>query len=134
MKDTWTDNSKVVSRLLDVYEKHGNIIVATDFDDTVFGYTEADSVHDKAIELLQRCSKLGLPITVQTCSRTDRFDYITEFLADRNIEILGINTQPEGIPYGGTGKSYYNIILDDRAGLGQAIDILEEFLDFIENK
>jgi len=37
------------------------------------------------------------------------------------------------LPFGNNGKIYYNILLDYRAGLGQALDALEIFLDNIQN-
>lgn len=33
------------------------------------------------------------------------------------------------MPFGNHGKMYYNILLDDRAGLGQSLDILSQTLE-----
>ena len=43
-----------------------------------------------------------------------------------DIEIDTINENPIDLPYGHNGKIYANIFLDDRAGLFQGMEILEQ--------
>ena len=132
--DTWAKNTLVMSRLIGIHQEHGNLIVATDFDDTVYPYTVEDSDHSEAIDVLQRCSARGWPITVQTCSDPERWPLIVDYLAQRKIKILGTNISPSGLKFGQPGKAYYNIMLDDRSGLGETIRVLSEFLDITEEE
>ena len=56
------------------------------------------------------------------------FDYWDNIL---KIKITGINANPIPLPFGNHGKIYFNILLDDRAGLSQSIDILNKLIDKI---
>ncbi len=51
---------------------------------------------------------------------------IEDYCAKVRLHIDTINRTPFELPYGNNGKKIYaNIFLDDRAGLDEAIDILE---------
>jgi hypothetical protein len=50
---------------------------------------------------------------------------------ENNITIASINENPIDLPFGNNGKIYYNILLDDRAGLGQALDTLNKTIELI---
>jgi hypothetical protein len=41
------------------------------------------------------------------------------------LEIDGINKTPIDLPYGNDKKIYANVFIDDRAGLNEALNILE---------
>lgn len=133
MKFLNTEDS--VDRLCNVYAKHGNIIVATDFDDTVYPFHSKDDF-SYILELLKRCSQLGFPIVVYTSAIPERYAFMVDYLNSHHIRVSGINRNvSEDIPYGkGGAKIYYNILLDDKAGLGQACTILEQFLLKIDPK
>jgi hypothetical protein len=65
----------------------------------------------------------------------DRFVFIQEYCKEIGVEIDCINTNPIPLKYGNNGcKIFYNILLDDRAGLGQALETLEVLLNKIDKK
>ena len=53
---------------------------------------------------------------------------------DKKIPISGINTSPIETPYGKNGKVYANIFLDDRAGLNEALNMLEDAMYVIRGE
>ena len=57
---------------------------------------------------------------------------MNDHMLGQGIVLDSINKNPIPMPYGNHGKIYYNILLDDRAGLGQAYDTLTELLKMIE--
>ncbi len=134
MSDPYLNQKNAVERLLKEYRKHPRLIVAVDFDDTVFDYHGGGENHEKVLQLLRDCKKHNFYIVVWTASDPSRFDEMKLFLSDRGIKIDSINENPIPLPFGNHKKIYYNILLDDRAGLKSAVDTLETLLFIIDNE
>jgi len=132
--DTFFDIKTCIDRLYCEWKKHPKLIIAVDFDDTVFDFHNRNQVHDNVINLLHECKKEGFYIVVFTASKPERYDFIKDYMEMKGIEIDGINKNVIELPYGNNGKIYYNILLDDRAGLFQAVTILTSVLFKIRNK
>jgi hypothetical protein len=122
-------NNKYVGRLFDEWVQHGKIIIAVDYDDTIspWKWNSVDDQEDMAyvIELLKKCKYTGAYVVVWSACNPDRFDEIRGYCKDKGLEIDSINQNPIDLPYGKDKKIYANIYLDDRAGLKEALAILE---------
>ena len=120
-------------RLLEEYKKYGRLIVAFDFDNTIFDYHNNEGDYSEVIHLLNRCYKLGFYLVLFTCEEN-----LIELQAKQRqtAEILGldenfklyINKSPI---FTKSEKPYYNILLDDRAGLEESYEILKYVVDEI---
>jgi len=121
--DPYLDDKNCSDRLYEEYKKYGNLIVAYDYDNTVFDYHKKGYQYTELINLLKECRKLGFHLTVFTSCNDDRFPEIESYLKSNNIPYDWINDTPEFIPFKGR-KVYYNILLDDRAGLSAAYNQL----------
>jgi hypothetical protein len=121
--DHFLNDKNCVDRLFDEWKKYGSIIVAYDFDNTVFDYYKKGYSYQQVIELLRECRKMGFHLTVFTSCNDDRFPEIEKYLRDNNVPFDGINETPDFIPFKGR-KVYFNVLLDDRAGLSSAYDQL----------
>lgn len=122
--------NKYVERLYNEWCEHGKIIIAVDFDDTLKphkGLVNDYSV--RVIALLKQCQREGCYIVINTASDKLRYEAIVHYLTTFGLIINSINENPIKLPFGNYGKVYANIYLDDRAGLLEALDILEEALD-----
>lgn len=115
-------------RLFKEWSQHGKIVIAVDYDSTISSWHTINNKDDidKTIEVLQVAHNTGAYIVVNTCSNPDRYEKIQKHCEELKIPIDGINTNPIQLPYGNHGKIYANIYLDDRAGLLESLDILEE--------
>jgi uncharacterized protein (DUF427 family) len=88
---------------------------------------------------MQRCYRSvtrvqeSFHLTVFTSCNDDRFPEIKKYLTDHNIPFDSINETPDFIPYKGR-KVYYNILLDDRAGLSAAYGILNNLIYSIRGR
>lgn len=82
-------------RLKEEYFKYGNLIIAYDFDNTVYDY------HNTG----------------------ERYDFIRKYLQENDIPFDSINEDAPHISFTGR-KIYYNILLDDRAGLTECYYLL----------
>lgn len=128
-------------KLLNEYYTHNNLIVAFDYDNTVYDYhnTGDDSlfstvVKPLVIKTLKRCKKLGCTLVLYTCNNSkEKIDDMLEYCKKNGIEPDYINETPKNIPFGHEGsKIYFNILLDDRAGILSALSDLIWVIDQIE--
>jgi hypothetical protein len=119
---------KYVERLYKEWSQYGKIVIAVDFDSTIYPWPTIDNKEDRerVISILQVASNTGAYIVINTCSSPDRHVEIQDYCEKIKLPIDGINTNPIELPYGNHGKMYANIYLDDRAGLVQSLDILEQ--------
>jgi hypothetical protein len=131
MDDPFFNNSVCVARLLEQYEKHGKLIVAVDFDDTVYDFYGRNHTYSKVIALLKKCNELEFPVVVYTARHTDHHATVYKYMEQIGVRITGVNK--EVIDHGDAdSKLYYNLLLDDKAGLKQAYEVLHDTLILID--
>lgn len=119
--------NKYITRLSEEWKLHGKIIVAVDFDDTISPWkTNNQQDCDRIIEVLKEVKLTGAYITIFTACDKDRFEDIKHYCENKNLQIDSINQNPITLPYGNNNKVYANIFIDDRAGLDEALNILQE--------
>lgn len=123
--------SKSVSRLLNEYKEHGKLYVAFDFDNTIFDYHNTGGDFSGVISLLKECSKLGFVLILFTSNEGKRLDWMIEYCKHFGIAVDYINENPEIM---NTRKPYYNILLDDRAGLECAFNQLSNVISLIKSE
>lgn len=115
-----------VERLIREWLLHGKIVVACDFDDTIFPWGDVDpKLLRRAINIVILAQSVGIYLTIWSACAPARFDEIREWCHRAKIHVDSINENPIPLPYGNHRKMYYNHLLDDRAGLEQALDMLE---------
>lgn len=124
--------NKYVKRLLDEWVTHGKIIIALDYDDTIspwgFRSDEDQKDMDYTLQVVKAAQSTGAYITIWTACHPDRFKEIGKYCSSKGLKIDSINANPIDLPYGKDGKIYANIYIDDRAGLREALAILETSL------
>lgn len=128
------NNENCVERLIAEWRKHPRLIVALDYDDTVFDWRSVGSEHKVVLDLIRECQKLNFHIVMWTASAPERFPFIQEFMRNAGIDVSSINENPIELPFGNHKKIYYNILLDDRAGLGASVAILQETIRRIKEE
>lgn len=121
----------VVHRLISEYRTHGNLIVAFDFDNTVYDYHGSGHDYSEVIELLREAEESGMYLMCFTAKTEDEYADVEKWLSENNIPCHAINESPV---MKGTVKPYYNILLDDRAGLRGAFICLQTVLKIIKDK
>lgn len=115
------DYENCVDRLMKEWDEHGSLFVAFDFDNTVFDYHRKGFTFPAVEFLLRESKKAGLKLILFTAKETkEELDRCVEYCKERGYEPDFINTSP----IMNTKKPYYNILLDDRAGLQSAAGTL----------
>ena len=116
-------------RLIEEYKKYHNLIIGFDFDNTICGL-DNESI-SKVILLLQECKKLGFTLCLYTISASDEWlEWKVKYCEYFGISPDYINDSPV---LRGDRKPFFNILLDDRAGLNEACIYLENVVNYIQN-
>lgn len=124
-----TNPSFLLMRLIEQYQKQERLIVAYDFDDTVKPYWCAGCTQVQSI-LRRLRDNISAYFIVYTCNKDH--DKIKKFLDENEIPYDSIN---ENAPFAPQieGKLFYNVFLDDKAGLGEVVNTLDQFLYLVNN-
>lgn len=128
------NEERCARRLLREYQKYDKLIVGVDFDNTIKPVRE-DSSCEEVIELLRRCSqdpKITLCLW-SVCPNGEEQEKV-EYCASLGINIDYINESPFKIGEWKGKKEFFNVLLDDRAGLESAYNNLKYVLDNANTK
>lgn len=128
--DTFFRDEALLEKLKVHYSTHGKIIVAYDYDDTIAPTYLAKSCK-QVIKLLKDLK----PYAVFICyTSNEDLNRVKVYIKENDIPCDKINENVDYMKskYDNSGKVFYNVFLDDKAGLGQAYRILKKFLRFLE--
>jgi len=114
------ENSK--NRLIEEYKKYGSLVVAFDFDDTVYDFHKKGRIYDNVITLIKKLKSINCYLICWTGQ--EDLEFVSNYLTDNEIPFDVINENP---PFHKlkSRKVYANVYLDDRAGLHQVYNELE---------
>lgn len=119
------------TKLKNVYDEHNNLIIAVDFDDTIYDWKSVGLSCDYVINLVKRCQeKLNAKIMLFTCRIDHHLEFALRHCKEIGLELWGVNYNPEHGPT--AGKPFYNVLLDDKACLDQVCSILETLIEQVE--
>ena len=125
--DSFFDKSKQLKVLLEQYEKHGKIIVAFDFDDTVSPFRGESC--EQIMQLIRDLRPYAHLICF-TARTPENQAKVVDYLQTNDIPYDYINREWDGSEI--SGKLFYNQLLDDKAGLHESYTILTEFLKAVK--
>lgn len=132
--------NKYEKRLYQEWKQHGKIIIGVDFDDTLYPWKfkspEDATQFERTIQLLRIAHETGAYIVIFTACNNDRFIEIQDYCEKIKLPIDTINKTPFeiGNGWGKNGKIYANIFIDDRAGLNEAVNMLEKVMYIIRGE
>ena len=128
--DNYLQPNSSYKRLCEEYEKYGSLIVAVDFDDTVYDFHKKGHTYDKVVQLIRDLKSLNCFIIIWTgCIDEEK---VSTYLKENNIPYDTINDEApvtkkqlnNCLPR----KVYANVYIDDRAGL---IQVYEELTNLV---
>lgn len=115
LNDKYLSYGETYYRLEKEYYQYNSLVIAFDFDNTVYDFHQLGDTYLDVIELLQRLSNIGCYLICFTANPNHEF--IEKHLKDNNIPFDSINIDPPFLKLQTGRKIYYNALLDDRAGL-----------------
>lgn len=127
-KDYYMNFENAYHRLVEEYHKYDKLVVAVDFDDTIYNtYKKDDRTYNQVIELLRNIKEY-VYIVIWSASPTSRFPEIENYCKENDIPYDGINVNlVRNVET--ASKIYANIFLDDRAGLEEAYCLLSRLYE-----
>jgi len=131
--DKYLEPNSAYERLCAEYKKYGSLIVAVDFDDTLYDFHNQGSSYEQIRQLIRDLYKINCYIIVWTGNQDSSF--IQEFLISNKIPYHSINEEAPISKKLLNGKCprkvYANVYLDDRAGLEQVYNDLKRLINEI---
>lgn len=118
-------------RLYEEYKKYKSIVIAYDFDNTVFDFHNKGKNYFQVINLLQEFKKLGCICICFTANENEQL--VKDYCKLWNIPLDKLNENPDFFK-SNSKKIYYNVLLDDRAGLLQTYTELTLLLNLIQKE
>lgn len=118
----YLDKQQCIDRLLHEWKRYSDIVIAIDFDNTIYDYHNQGLEHQCIIDLIKKCQQIGCWTMIFTAN-DDNESFIRQHCTDIGIRVDSINENAPFVPFN-TKKPFYNILLDDRSGLGEAYEIL----------
>lgn len=114
-----------VEKLYLAWIKYKGIRILVDYDDTIKPYSTAtEALCKDVIDTLIEAKKLGATIVLWTCRSGARLNEALEYCESIGLEFTEVNPTTPFLP-GYSMKVYGNILLDDKAGLEQALTTLK---------
>jgi len=127
--DEYLKHNASFLRLLKEYNEHKSLVVAFDFDNTVYDFHKKGSTYYDVILLLQELKFVGCYLICFTANPNKHF--IIDYLLKNKIPFDSINENPPFFK-SDERKIYFNALLDDRAGLSQVYTELNLLLTLIK--
>jgi hypothetical protein len=124
MEDRYTNYDEQLKRLISERKKYGKLVIAFDFDNTIHDFHGVGDTYPKVIYNLLKAQRQGHILILFTAN--PNVEYCRNYCKEIGLDIEWINDSPIDI---GIHKPYYNLLLDDRAGLGEAVWLLRDLLN-----
>lgn len=129
MIDRYFKTEQIAYQLVRNYWKHDNVIIAVDFDSTIFDYHEKGDTYNRMISLLKYLStdRDKFKLMLFSAREGEALQFAIDYCKDLGIEFTWVNDNP----IMDTRKPFYNILFDDKAGLAQTYEAFLLFLKII---
>lgn len=127
--DQYLNKNRSFNRLKEEYFKYNGLVVAYDFDNTVYDFHKTGETYHQVIRLLQDLKKVGCTLICFTANEDEEF--VKSYCSLINIPLDYLNENPPFFK-SNSRKIYYNVLLDDRAGLKQVYNELVMLRNYIQ--
>jgi hypothetical protein len=136
--DKYINFNAQLKRIIEEYLQYEQIIIAIDFDDTLYDFHKDGSTYNQMIELTKELKKINCFIVIWTANQD--VTLIKSYLKENEIPYDLINEDPQQsldfwanrgkLP---SRKIFANVYVDDRGGLEQTFKDLEMLVWLVKN-
>ena len=133
--DKYLKPNSAYNRLWAEYNKYGSLIVAVDYDDTLFDFHDTGGAYEMVQQLVRDLHSIGCRIIIW--SGSEDINNIDKYLTKNNIpcDLINANLIINGNWASGkdSRKVYANVYIDDRSGLEQVYNDLTKLVRNVRN-
>jgi len=130
MEDRYINSNESLNRLKNEYSKYNSLLIAFDFDNTVFDFHKTGDTYPAVEELLRKSKQKGCKLILFTANEGEVLDKAVQYCTERGYAPDFVNESPVM----DTRKPFYNLLLDDRAGLCEAAELISNVLDSVKQE
>ena len=116
-------------RLLKEYNEHKSLVIAYDFDNTIYDFHNKGVSYQNVIELLRELKRINCICICFTANEDTEF--VKNYCKINAIPLDKLNENPDFFK-SKSNKIYFNALLDDRAGLIQVYTELNLLIKLIK--
>lgn len=128
MSGNFYEGNSAIFRLIKEYEKHKSLIIAVDFDNTIYDTHNQGLNLQPTIELIKQVYALGFEVYCFTANND--YTLIRHIWArDLGIQNIKINESSLDKQFD-SRKPFYSLLIDDRAGMSNSLDLLTTMLEY----
>ena len=126
-------NNILFNKVKKSYEEYGTIILGVDFDNTIFPLEESEEITDRCNEVLQtiidlrKKFKKNIAICLYSIGDEASIKYKCEIMKLRKIAPDYVNSSPLDSKFN-CRKPYFDILLDDKSGLNETLEVTKQLL------
>lgn len=118
-------------KILNNYNKFGTLYIGVDFDDTIRDF-ETGAIINPVFEELLKCNNIeGIKLCLYTSREGNELVYALNFCSFIGLKIDYVNYSPLSP---GLRKPLFNLLLDDRSGLVESLELLKQILNEIRKQ
>ena len=121
------DKNYRLQKIIRNYQKFGNIVVGVDFDFTLVDAITGETYED-IVQILKRGQRNEITYCIWTANEDE--EYVTLKWYEAGLKFQYYNQSPINLE---AVKPHFNILLDDSAGLREALDLFVAFLDYLDS-
>lgn len=134
MNNPFTNKVQKVLKLYQQKEKFGKVVIGVDFDFTLYDSSKPlgeGEFYEDVLQLVLQAQESGV---CELCLWTANPDVlaIIDLCLEEGLHFDQINSSTI-FPDSDSRKPHFNLLLDDSAGLGESIEILQDFLEAVKD-
>ena len=130
-QNNYTNSDMAYNRLKNEYDTHGKLIIAFDFDNTIYDCHFKGLQLECAVTAIKKAHDLGNEVYCFTANNDH------DLVRKHSLEVLGFtpNINESSLDYMfESRKPFYSLLLDDRAGLDTSLRLLNTLNFYIHNR
>lgn len=126
--NVFKEENGLFEETIGIYHRHGTLYIGVDFDDTIRDFQTGEPIN-QVVTAIRECNRFGLKVCLYTAREARDLVYALDYCKGIGIVIDYVNYSPL-MPH--VRKPLFNIFLDDRAGLKEALNELNKIITYLK--
>lgn len=118
-----------IRKIVGTWLKYNKLIICVDFDETIFPWDKCqEKICNLVVNTIKEAKNIGAYLILYTCRNGERLTEAVDYCNNLGIKFDEVNpTTPFKENF--SSKPYCNILLDDKSGLIESIEMLQKSIE-----